>query len=406
MNSEYVRLLQQAFGNINPDTAAQLAQVARERTYDPGDVLLRQGDQGHDFYVLASGQVAVTRHLASPDEQTLAQRGPGDIIGEMALLDDAPRLASIHALTPVRVLAFDEAAFQALLAHSLPAALQVIRLITARLREADYQVIADLERKYAELQAAQAAIIEKKRMERDLEIAAEVQQSLLPKTFPQVPELCFAARNIPARQVGGDFYDVMLLSPDHVGMAAADVSDKGIHAAIFMAVTRSLLRAVAGLDPNPSQTLQRVHDLLLEVSTSDMFVTVFYGVFHRPTHRFRYARAGHDQPLWHSTQDGSTHLLKGRGRFLGMLSPLELEDYEVQLAPGDVIVSYSDGITDAHNPAGERFGLPRVQALLEAHLQDEADSLCDTILDAVGEFQAGSAQFDDQTLLVMRVNDK
>jgi sigma-B regulation protein RsbU (phosphoserine phosphatase) len=329
----------------------------------------------------------------------------------MSLLDDAPRFASIHALTEVRALAFNEAAFHALLTHSLPAAQQVLRLITARLREADRQVIADLRRKnveleraYRELKAAQAEIIEKKRMERELEIAAEVQQSLLPKTFPDIPGLRFAARNIPARHVGGDFYDVMVLDEDHVGVVAADVSDKGVHAAIFMAVTRSLLQAVAGLDPNPRLTLQRVHNLLLEVSTSDMFVTVFYGVLHLHTREFHYARAGHDQPLLYRGQDGSIQLLEGQGRFLGMMPTLKLEDREVQLAAGDVLVFYSDGITDAPSVAGERFGLERVQALLTAHGDVAPDTLCDAILFAVEKFQGSAPQFDDQTLLVMQVD--
>jgi len=411
VNIDRVDLLRRAFGDIGDETAARLAQIAREQAFAAGDVLLRQDDRGREFYVIAEGQVAVTRHLASPDAQTLAHRGPGDIIGEMSLLDDAPRFASIHALTEVHALAFDETAFQTLLAHSLPATLQVLRLITARLRESDRQVIADLRRKneelaraYRELQAAQAEIIEKKRLERELEIAAEVQQSLLPKTFPALPGLRFAARNVPARHVGGDFYDVMILDEEHVGVVAADVSDKGAHAAIFMAVTRSLLRAVAGLDPSPRLTLQRVHNLLLEVSTSDMFVTVFYGVLHLPTRQFCYARAGHDQPLLYQSHDGSIRLLGGRGRFLGMMPSLELEDYQIQLAAGDVIVFYSDGITDANNAAGERFGLGHVHALLTTHHDAAPDTLCDAILAAVTEFQGSAPQFDDQTLLVMQVD--
>ncbi len=408
MKTDLGALLQRAFG-IDGEAAAQLAQIGREQTFAPGDVLLRQDERGQEFYVIVAGQVAVTRHLASPDSQTLAVRGPGEILGEMSLLDDAPRFASARALTEVRALVFDEVAFQALLAHSLPAALQVLRLITARLRESDRQVIADLRRKneeleraYRDLAAAQAEIVEKKRLERELEIAAEVQQSLLPKTFPAVAGLRFAARNVPARYVGGDFYDVMLLDPEHVGLVAADVSDKGVHAAIFMAVTRSLLRAVAQSCLSPAQTLQRVHDLLLTLSTSDMFVTVFYGVLHLPTRRLRYARAGHDRPLL--CRGASAQWLEGQGRFLGMIQPLLLEDRQVQLVAGDVLVCYSDGITDAQNEAGERLGLEPVRSLLAAHADADPDLLCDAILTAVADFQGLTPQFDDQTLLVMRVD--
>jgi len=404
-----VALLRQAFGDISDEAAAQLVQVAQEQTFAPGDVLLRQDEPGRAFYVIVSGQVAVTRHLASPDSQTLAVRGPGEIIGEMSLLDNAPRFASVHALTRVQALVFDETTFQALLAHNLPAALQVLRLVMARLRESDQQVIADLRRKnealeqaYRDLQAAQAEIVEKKRLERELEIAAEVQRSLLPTTFPAAPGLRFAARNLPARHVGGDFYDVMALDREHVGLVAADVSEKGVHAAIFMAVTRSLLRTVAQGHLSPAETLRRVHDRLLAISTSDMFVTVFYGVLHLPTRRLRYARAGHDYPLLH--RGASAQLLEGQGRFLGMIQSLTLEDRQVQLAAGDVLLCYSDGITDAQNEAGARFGLEPIRSLLVTHAGAAPDELCDAILTAVADFQGATPQFDDQTLLVMRVD--
>lgn len=176
-------------------------------------------------------------------------------------------------------------------------------------------LIEALRENISQLRAAQAELVKKERMERELELARQVQQSVLPRIFPLMPGYTFAARNEPARQVGGDFYDVILLDAHCFGVVIADVSDKGMPAALYMALTRSLLLAEARRERSPFTVLTNVHRLLLELGEPNMFVTVFYGVVDGPARRLTYARAGHDRPLL--LRGGNVQSLGGTGTFLG-----------------------------------------------------------------------------------------
>jgi sigma-B regulation protein RsbU (phosphoserine phosphatase) len=286
----------------------------------------------------------------------------------------------------------------------------MIRHITANLRTADQAAIKDLSQKnaelaraYDELKAAQADIVAKERMERELEIAGEVQRNLLPAQFPTTPGYTYAARNAPARHVGGDFFDVLRVDNEHVGLLMADVSDKGVHAALIMAVTRTLFVAHARRSVSPAEVALAVHNGLLEVAENDdMFVTVFYGVLNLPTGELCYVRAGQDKPLLFRKAGGPPERLDAEGRFLGMLPGLTLEEKLITVEPGDLLVSYSDGVPDAVNTANESYGPERLVALLEAGRTNTADQVCDAILDDVFAFRGAAPAFDDITVLVMR----
>jgi sigma-B regulation protein RsbU (phosphoserine phosphatase) len=293
-------------------------------------------------------------------------------------------------------------------------ALTILRQVSSSLRRADRSTIIDLEQKnrelrqaYRELQAAQAELVEKKRLERELEIAAEVQRSILPTRFPDVPGFSFAARARPARQVGGDFYDVRLVTEDKLGVLTADVSGKSIHAAIFMAVTRGLFLTEARHSESPGKVIGRVHDLLMEIAGVDgMFVTAFYAVIGTENGLMRYARAGHDHPLLYRRRAGPGHrgevsVLPGDGRFLGMFDGFSIDERELQLLPGDLLVLFSDGVTDAVNAAGEQFGAERLSRIIHEHAPGGAQVVCEAIFDNVLSFQGTTSQFDDITLQVI-----
>ncbi|MBN2304782.1 MAG: SpoIIE family protein phosphatase [Anaerolineae bacterium] len=255
----------------------------------------------------------------------------------------------------------------------------------------------------AALEAAQAELAQKERMERELELARQVQQSVLPKTFPQVPGFRFAARNEPARQVGGDFYDVIWLDDDHFGVAVADVSDKGLASALYMALTRSLLLAEARRARSPSAVLINVNDLLLELGQPNMFVTVLYGVVERAARRLTYARGGHDYPLL--LRDGHAQELHGQGMVLGLLPSdrMRVENETIMLHPGDRLVLYTDGLTDVMNPDNALYGADRFTALLLDLLDQPTEDLCAAIFEALAEYRGSAPQFDDMTLLVVDV---
>jgi serine phosphatase RsbU (regulator of sigma subunit) len=327
----------------------------------------------------------------------------------MSFIEDNPRFATIRALEPTRLLEFSEQNLRSVLLRQPQLLYGMVQELSARLRRADMQMIADLQRKnrdltqaYRELQEAQAALVEKERLECELELARELQQSILPHEFPDLKEFSFAARSRPARQVGGDFYDVIPLSGGRVGLIMADVSDKGMSAALYMALTRSLIHAEAKRSSSPRKVLLSVHRLLLDMSQADMFVTVFYGVLDPAQSNLRYARAGHDRPLLFSPTTGEWRFLTGKGTVLGFVEEVSLEEVGVDLRPGDLLIFYTDGITDANSPAGEFFGSERLRKTVCAAGGLGADDMCDHIFEHVDQFQTGAVQHDDMALLVVK----
>jgi serine phosphatase RsbU (regulator of sigma subunit) len=264
-------------------------------------------------------------------------------------------------------------------------------------------LLESLRDKIVRLEEAQAQIVQKERLERELELARDVQQSLLPRVFPEVPGYRFAARNETARQVGGDFYDVFRLDDSHFGLVIADVSDKGMPAALFMALTRSLLLAEARRELSPRAVLVRVHRLLRELGDPNMFVTIFYAVVDTATCTLTYVRAGHERPLL--LHAGEVQSLEGQGLFLGLLDigDLPVSEEQLQLAGGDQLVLYTDGLADTLSPDGQAFGLDRLVALFAAHAELGPDELCSATFDELAAYAGESEHFDDMTLLVMQV---
>ena len=264
-------------------------------------------------------------------------------------------------------------------------------------------LIEDLRGKIAALEAAHAGLAQKERMEQELELAREVQQSVLPRSVPHIPGYQFAMRNEPARQVGGDFYDVIALDDDEFAIAIADVSDKGMPAALYMALSRSLLLCEARLSRRPFDVVCSVNTLLLELGRPNMFVTVFFGLVNRRTRELRYVRAGHDYPLL--LRGDEVHELHGKGMALGLM-PTRSAYYSeetITLQPADRLVLYTDGLCDVLSPDEEFYGRDRLGRLLQSHAGLSLDDLCEAIFTDLHAFRADTPQFDDMTLLVVDV---
>ena len=264
-------------------------------------------------------------------------------------------------------------------------------------------LIESLRDKIEKLQQAQVELVKKERLERELELAREVQQRLLPQTFPKLPGYAFAARSEAARRVGGDFYDVFQLDETHFGIVIADVSDKGLPAALFMALTRSLLFAEARRELSPREVLMSVHRLLMKLGEQDMFVTVFYGVVDVTTRQLAYTRAGHEQPVL--LRDGAMQLLRGKGTVLGFLDveQIGLSEEHVQLRSGDRLVLYTDGLADLQSPEEEAFGSERLEHFLQGHADLSPSDLCAAAFAELKQFQRTAEQFDDMAMVVMNV---
>jgi sigma-B regulation protein RsbU (phosphoserine phosphatase) len=208
-----------------------------------------------------------------------------------------------------------------------------------------------------------------------------------------------------ARQVGGDFYDFVPLPPTDTGprwgIVIADVADKGVPAALFMALSRTLLRTVAIGRVDPADTLRRVNELILADARSQQFVTIFYGVLEPATGRFRYAIGGHNPPVW-ARENGTVGLLPGQGIALGVLDRVEYEEYEVQLNPGDAVVLYTDGLNEAVNQRMEEFGMQRLLEIVQANHGQPAQALLQSIAAAVEAHASGMEVFDDMTIVVLK----
>ncbi|MGQ0604448.1 MAG: PP2C family protein-serine/threonine phosphatase [Anaerolineales bacterium] len=407
---DYAAILRQAFPGVTEDDVAALMQAAVAQTYPPEHVLCHEGEIEHLFYILAEGQAKISQRLGDGSERFIVTRQPGEFFGEMALIEKMPRAATVMTETRVIVLEISEEAFQELLGRHPTLALAMIRRFVSNVRASGRTTISDLTKKnaelrqaYEELKAAQVELVQKEKLEHELEIAGEVQRSLLPSRIPPVKGYNFFGRNLPARHVGGDLYDVIKIDEEHVGLLMADVSDKSVHAALIMAVTRTLFLAHARRSLSPEEVAMAVHNGLLEVSTNDdMFVTVFYGVLNINTGVMPYVRAGQDEPLLYRAAGGPPETLSADGRFLGMWPDLKLEELSVQLRPGDLLVAYSDGVTDAVDTDIQLYGRERLLALIDRYRAEAPKVVCSAIFSAVLEYRGDAPAFDDITVLVTR----
>jgi phosphoserine phosphatase RsbU/P len=243
--------------------------------------------------------------------------------------------------------------------------------------------------------------VEKGRLEHELKLAREIQQGLLPRRMPQIPGYEITAIWQSAREMAGDFYDAFPVSDESFGVVMADVSDKGAPSALFMAVARSMIRSYSYAGMSPFETLRQTNDLILDDAESGMFVTVFHSVF-RVGGSSIHINAGHNPPLLFRAKTNEAQYLSRGGRAIGWFPDNPLHQSELQLEPGDLIVYYTDGLTDAENPAGENFGEERLaQAVIES-AGESAEGVLNQIVRAVDDFAEGVPPFDDLTLMVVR----
>jgi len=239
----------------------------------------------------------------------------------------------------------------------------------------------------------------RERIEQELHVARRIQQASLPESVPALEGWEISPRYQPAREVGGDFFDFLELEDDHLGMVVGDATGKGVPAALVMSTTCGMLRAVAQSSESPGEVLQRVNEALTFRIPANMFVTCFYGVLDPESGRFAYANAGHDLP--YVRHGGAADELRARGMPLGLMPGMGYEEKEIILEAGDRALFYSDGLVEAHNPKGEMFGFPRLQALVAEYAEEEP--LVDFLIEELYSFTGGRwEQEDDITLVTLQ----
>jgi len=252
----------------------------------------------------------------------------------------------------------------------------------------------------------QHEVLERERLEREFQLAREIQETFLPDKLPVIPGWDLKALWQPARQVSGDFYDILELPDNQLGIVIADVADKGMPAALFMTLIRTLIRAAVRENESPASVLNRVNDLLIPDTKHGMFVTVTYFLLNLSTGVVRYANAGHNPPVWIKKAKEGFERLTRTGIALGIFENAEIGEQMLLLEKGDRIIFYTDGITESFSPTDEMYGENKFIELLMDMQNENLDNILERILSSVTDFIGGTNYSDDITLVgVIRYAD-
>jgi len=255
-----------------------------------------------------------------------------------------------------------------------------------------------------------AALEQKKQIDRDMQAAQQIQASLLPQSLPQLENVQLAAYNLPAFDIGGDYYDFIEIDEDHLGIAIADVAGKGIGGAMMMAVCQGVLRTRAKQEQSPARMLSELNRVLSANLAEDMFITMLYIVLNTQTRELTFARAGHERPLLCRGCDGTrlAEPLDAPGIAIGLADAdvfdTAVADVSVQLKPGDGFIVYTDGITEALNEKGEEWGLDNLLNLIQTESPESPDALMKAVRTSLARYVGAQQQYDDMTLLALKVN--
>jgi serine phosphatase RsbU (regulator of sigma subunit)/putative methionine-R-sulfoxide reductase with GAF domain len=239
------------------------------------------------------------------------------------------------------------------------------------------------------------------RMAQEVQLARQIQQTFLPTTLPKRSGWNLGARWITAREVGGDFYDIFEISENKLGLVIADVADKGMPAALYMTVTRTLIRANATNQHNPGKILQRVNNLLIPDAENGLFVTIIFAILDTDTGELFYANAGHNRPLHFTANDQSVNILPKGNMALGVMPDIKYENHSLLLKPNDYLLFFTDGVTEAFNPFNEPFGVERLKDFLATFNGKDTQQLLDQLEKALSDFRDGMPKSDDVTLLAV-----
>ncbi len=378
------------------------------------EILFREGDPGEHFYVVTKGILEVLMGAGRYEELLLNIMQEGEHFGEMSLImPGGHRTASVRARGESTLLSMSRTQFLDLTRKHPELSVSMVRVLSQRLDATNTQTFRDLTEKnkqlqtaYDELKAAQAQLIEKERLERELQVAADIQLSILPDELPQVEEFGFGARILPARQVGGDFYDVFHVKENRIGVLIGDVADKGVPSALFMARAHALIMAAADTGLPAGDVMRLVNRHITRLQKSTQFVTVLYGILDLNTREFNYARAGHEPPLILNPDGSVDRIPHSSGMALGLWETITLDVRAITLPPGSTLLLFTDGLTDCRDPKGEPFGLERIKTTFSNLPNINAQQVCDQLLDTLKNYENGSKQDDDVTLVAIHAVSK
>jgi sigma-B regulation protein RsbU (phosphoserine phosphatase) len=364
------------------------------RELAPGEILLRAGDPNDGIHLLLTGELRV--YLGALDTQQFIAISVGACIGELSIIDGKPISAHVVGGERCRILKIQEETFWNEIITVPGVARNLLRTLSERMR-ANNDIILSRIRDRLQLDA----------LHHELRIASRIQSSMLPSRFPLFgdrAEIDLHASMEPATDVGGDFYDAFLTGPERLFVMIGDVSGKGVPAALFMAKCMTHLRMEALKGGAPHEILRAVNDTLCESNESEMFVTVFCGVLDLASGVFGFSVGGHNPPLLRRGEAGRFEYfdLEPKGILLGLVERRAYAPRALTLAPGDWLVLYTDGVTEALDETLALYGEARLQSLLSRERHASARALIDTVTADVAAFAGAAPRADDITLLALR----
>lgn len=357
-----------------------------------GEVMLTTGQSNDSIYLVLTGSLQIP--LGGRDTKDCIVIGPGECTGELSIIDGKPVSANVVAQTPCRVLIIHEGIFWGSIIP-IPEVARNLMIVLAERMRLNHKLI--LERVKSQLML--------EHLQKELQIAKRIQASMLPSTFPLFPErtdVDIYAVMDAAKDVGGDFFDAFFIKPNMLFFGVGDVAGKGIPAALFMARSMTQLRMEALRDLPPDEILARVNVRLCENNDSGMFVTLFCGILDLETGDLRYSNAGHNPPLA-SMAGGSFDFIEvPRGTMVGIIEGVRFECARMVLQPGQSLVLYTDGVTEAMNTQQEFYSEGRFRETLSAGRHADARAIIDAVMGDIRSFAEGASPSDDITLLALR----
>jgi serine phosphatase RsbU (regulator of sigma subunit) len=415
------------FARFDPRALRTVAARCSSVTFPAGETIMRQGEHGSFALVILKGEVDVYVEIPAGLIH-MATLGQDRVVGELGGFADVPRTATIVARTEVAALRVDRDNLMSLAAEFPSIGIEIIGELGQRLHstnqslayltyaanalardEYDAAMLVELTNQsgalasFARAFADMAAEIRAKQSRREeMQAAAAIQQSILPGPLPPDSmrlRVDLHADMRPAREIGGDFFDFFLIDEDRLAFTVADVSGKGIPAALFMAVSRTVMRSAASGADMGARMID-ANRLLSAENAACMFVTMFHGVLDLTTGLLRYCNAGHNPPYL-LRADGRRETLKATGIPFGIDPDRPYRIAETSLVPGDALFLFSDGITEAFSPAGEIFGEARLERALDGARGRGAAEMVAEVIGATDEFAAGAEQSDDITCLAL-----
>jgi Serine phosphatase RsbU, regulator of sigma subunit len=392
-----------------------------------GQMLFRQGEVGNCAYVLLEGGLDVLVDTGA-GEVRAAEVAPNELIGEIAVFSQSPRTATVVARRPSKLLRIDAEDLLSVLNSSPQAAQAIIADLGRRLAAANqplafFSMAANaLQNKDARPEDLEALLVRaddlgpfalafremvgqieaNHRQRQEMAMARHIQQAVLPRPLGPGLPLDLEAYMRPMREVGGDLYDFFRLDNGRrrLAIAIGDVSGKGVPASLFMMMCRTVLRTVAGAGLEVERCIRRVNEVLAEDNDLCVFVTLFFGVLDIDSGRLSYCNAGHNPPLVLRAA-GGLETLAATGPAAAVMPGADYRAASVDLAPGDLLFLFTDGVTEALSASGELFGEQRLEELLRAHRANGPAAAVAAMVAAVDGFAQGVEQFDDITCLAL-----